>query len=255
MSDDRVAIVTGVSRRAGIGFAITERLLADGWRVLAHGWSQADRADECAGAEESAATVAALGGSGDRLTTREADFSDPGAPAQVVQRALEVFGRVDALVVNHAASISGDIFAVTAGELDAAWAINARASALLVQAFAECHDPALGPGSVVLFTSGQHLGAMGAELPYAISKGAIQQMTASLADTLGPHVITVNAINPGPNDTGWPDAELRHQLAGAFAAGRWGRPSDIAPVVSWLLSGDARWITGQTINAEGGFRR
>jgi 3-oxoacyl-[acyl-carrier protein] reductase len=110
------------------------------------------------------------------------------------------------------------------------------------------------PGSVVLFTSGQHLGPMGDELAYAISKGAIQQMTASLADTLGSHGITVIAINPGPNDTGWPTDEVRAGLLGAFPAGRWGTPADIAPLVSFLSS-DARWVTGQTINVEGGFRR
>jgi 3-oxoacyl-[acyl-carrier protein] reductase len=96
---------------------------------------------------------------------------------------------------------------------------------------------------------------MADELPYAISKGAIHQMTASLADALADRAITVNAVNPGPVDTGWPSDELREALRPAFPAGRWGRPEDIAAVVTWLAGDESAWVTGQVINAEGGFRR
>jgi 3-oxoacyl-[acyl-carrier protein] reductase len=107
----------------------------------------------------------------------------------------------------------------------------------------------------VLFTSGQHLAPMRDELAYAISKGAVHQMTGSLADALADRGITVNTINPGPVDTGWASDELRERLRGAFPAGRWGRPSDIAAIVRWLLDPDSAWLTGQVIDAEGGFRR
>jgi 3-oxoacyl-[acyl-carrier protein] reductase len=80
-------------------------------------------------------------------------------------------------------------------------------------------------------------------------------MTLSLADALAERGITVNAINPGPVDTGWPSDELRERLRPAFPAGRWGRPDDIAAVVAWLASEDSAWVTGQVIDAEGGFRR
>jgi len=110
-------------------------------------------------------------------------------------------------------------------------------------------------GRVVLFTSGQHLGPMADELPYAISKGAVHQMTQSLADALADRAITVNAINPGPVDTGWPSEADRERIRTAFPRGRWGTPADIAAIVSWLASADSAWITGQVINAEGGFRR
>lgn len=103
---------------------------------------------------------------------------------------------------------------------------------LLVQAYAKHHDDARSDGRGVLFTSGQHLGPIADELPYAISKGAVHQMTGSLADALAGRSITVNAINPGPVDTGWPSDELRKRLRSAFPARRWGRPSDIAAIVS-----------------------
>jgi 3-oxoacyl-[acyl-carrier protein] reductase len=92
-------------------------------------------------------------------------------------------------------------------------------------------------------------------LPYAISKGAVHQMTASLADALADRAITVNAINPGPVDTGWPSEEFRERLQPAFPAGRRGEPEDIAKIVSWLVSAESAWLTGQILDAEGGFRR
>ena len=81
---------------------------------------------------------------------------------------------------------------------------------------------------------------MADEPPYAISKGAVHQMTASLADALADRAITVNAINPGPVDTGWPTERSREPLRPAFPDGRWGRPEDIAPIVSWLSPRIAR---------------
>ncbi len=255
-STARIAVVTGVSRRAGIGFAIAQRLLADGLSVMIHSWTAHDAAASH-GAEPGgmAAVIEALGGLGPRLAHLEADFEDPDAPRRAVALAAETFGAIDVLVANHAHSSAQTLERLSAAELDRAWAINARAVALLVQAYGACHDETRADGRVVLFTSGQHLGPMAAELPYAISKGAVHQMTASLADALADRAITVNAINPGPVDTGWASAELREQLGRRFPSGRWGRPDDIAAVVAWLVSRDAAWVTGQVIDAEGGFRR
>ncbi len=253
---ERVAIVTGVGRRAGIGFAIARALLDDGARVLVQAWSPHD-ARQPWGAEPggTAAVVGALGGEGPRLAAVDEDLADPEAARRVVAVAVERFGGVDVLVANHAHSADGTLDTVTAEQLDRAWAVNARATVLLAQAFAALHDDARPDGRIVLFTSGQHLAPMASELPYAISKGAIHQMTRSLADALADRAITVNAVNPGPVDTGWPDDELREFLRPAFPAGRWGRPEDIAPVVRWLASPNSAWVTGQVINAEGGFRR
>jgi 3-oxoacyl-[acyl-carrier protein] reductase len=230
-------VVTGVGREAGIGFAIARRLLEDGWRVLAHSLDGAPL-------EES-----------ERLRLIEADLGDPDAPRRVIDATLDAFGAIDALVVNHARSSDQSLARVTVEELDRAWAVNARAPVLLAQAFAASHDDERPGGRIVLLTSGQHLGPMPGELPYVLSKGAIHQVTATLADELAERGITVNAVNPGPVDTGWPSAELREELTSRFPAGRWGRPDDIAPVVAWLLSTDSAWVTGQVIDAEGGFRR
>jgi 3-oxoacyl-[acyl-carrier protein] reductase len=249
----RVALVTGVGRRAGIGFAIAQRLLAEGAAVFLQSWTPHD-ADQPWGADDVDALVADLG-QADRLAHVELDLADPDAPAALVTAAVDRFGTVDLLVANHARSSHQALEELTVAELDAAWAVNARASILLVQAFAAQHDDARPGGRIVLFTSGQHLAPMADELPYAVSKGAIHQMTRTLAAHLAPRGITVNAVNPGPTDTGWATPELTERVAASMPSGRWGQPADAANLVAFLASDDGVWITGQVIDSEGGFRR
>jgi 3-oxoacyl-[acyl-carrier protein] reductase len=105
----------------------------------------------------------------------------------------------------------------------------------------------------VLFTSGQYHMAMPEELPYVASKAVLQQLTASLAVTVARRAITVNCVDPGPNDTGYATGELRRRVAEAMPAGRWGRPDDAARLVAWLCSDEAEWVTGQTIASDGGW--
>jgi 3-oxoacyl-[acyl-carrier protein] reductase len=129
---------------------------------------------------------------------------------------------------------------------------NVRASLLLVKEFAAGHEGSQG-GRVVLLTSGQHLAPMAREVAYAVSKGALHQATKTLADELADRAITVNAVNPGPTETGW---GLEDQdPAGTMPFGRWGHPDDAARLIAWLCTDEARWLTGQVIDSEGGFRR
>ena len=255
----RVALVTGVSRRVGIGPAVARRLAALGAGLFVTSWTAHDR-EQPWGADPGGldAVLAELGG-GDapgvgRVEHLEADFQDPEAPDRVMAAAVEAFGHVDILVCNHARSSAGGLGELTAAELDATLAVNTRAVLLLVQAFAARHDGRPG-GRVVLFSSGQHLGPMPGELAYAASKGALVEVTASLADALADRGITVNTINPGPTDTDYVDQATRERVARRFPAGRWGAPDDAARLVAWLCTDDAAWVTGQVINSEGGFRR
>ena len=255
----RVALVTGVSRRVGIGLAVARRLAALGAGLFVTSWTAHDR-EQPWGADPGGldAVLAELGG-GDapgvgRVGHLEADFQDPEAPDRVMAAAVQAFGHVDILVCNHARSSTGGLGELTAAELDATLAVNTRAVLLLVQAFAARHDGRPG-GRVVLFSSGQHLSPMPGELAYAASKGALVEVTASLADTLADRGVTVNTINPGPTDTGYVDQATRERVATMFPAGRWGAPDDAARLVAWLCTDDAAWVTGQVINSEGGFRR
>ncbi|MGH3030102.1 MAG: SDR family oxidoreductase [Gaiellaceae bacterium] len=245
----RNALVTGVSRRAGIGLAIARQLLSGGASVFAQGWSQHDAAQPW-GAESGGTEAVAreLG-----VPFIEADFADPASPAEVVAAARNALGPLDLLIVNHARSGLGRLGELTAEDVDAFLHENVRASLLLVQEFAAQHDDRRAGARVVLFTSGQHLAPMSREVAYAVSKGALHQATLTLAEELADRGITVNAVNPGPTDTGWGLGD--HDSGRAMPFGRWGEPDDAARLVAWLCSDDARWITGQVIDSEGGFRR
>ena len=245
----RTALVTGVSRRVGIGFAIARRLAADGAAVHCQGWTPHDR-DQSWGEEPGGDVGAELGSDVDEL-----DLGQPDAPESLVDRAVARLGPLDILVVNHARSSRQGLEELTVEELDRSWAVNTRASVMLVKAFAAQHDDRRPGGRVVLFTSGQHLGPMASELPYAISKGAIHQMTRSLADALADRGITLNTVNPGPTDTGWAAPDLAAQVGQSLPRGTWGTPDEAAGVVAWLVSDDAATVTGQVIDAEAGFRR
>ena len=245
----RNALVTGVSRRAGIGFAIARRLLADGHRIVIHGWTAHDRAQPWGGDPEGTEAVARELG----VEFVEANFADPDAPVRVVEAAHGALGSLEILVANHARSGHGRLPDLTAEEIDDFLHENVRASLLLAKELAARFDESRGGGRVILMTSGQHLGPMAREVAYAVSKGALQQATMTLADELAPRGITVNTVNPGPTDTGWGIGDEKPGRQMPF--GRWGEPDDAARVISWLCSDEGRWITGQTINSEGGFRR
>ena len=255
--DGRVALVTGVSRRVGIGMAVARRLAGLGADLFVTSWTAHDR-DQPWGADPGGMAAvldelrAARGAR--RVDHLEADLLEPEAPDRVLSAAVEAYGHVDVLVCNHARSSAGGLGALTAAELDASFAVNTRAVLLLVQAFAARHDGRPG-GRVVLFTSGQQLGPMPGELAYATSKAALAGITPSLAETLADQGITVNTVNPGPTDTDYVDQATRGRVARMFPAGRWGTPDDAARLVAWLCTDDAAWVTGQVINSEGGFRR
>lgn len=148
--------------------------------MVIHSWSAHDAEQPWSHESgEQRRVIEELGGLGDQLDHIEADFADPDAPARVIGRAVDRFGAVDVLVAKHAMSAPGRLNEISSAELDPARAVNARACVLLVQAYAARHDDSRADRRVLLFTSGQHRGPMADELPYAISKGAVHQMTAS----------------------------------------------------------------------------
>jgi 3-oxoacyl-[acyl-carrier protein] reductase len=248
----RVALVTGVSRRAGIGFAIARRLASLGADLFIHSLAAYDAAQPWgADAEGVSGLLAELQTYGGRVAQVEADFLDPAAPAAVLRAAVDAFGHVDILVANHAYSLTGTLEELTADHIDAHLQANVRGSLLLVQQFAAQHDGRPG-GRVILMTSGQHLGPMPGELAYIASKGALHQLTLSLSATLIRRGITVNTVNPGATDTGYASPEAYEAVRRLEPQGRWGQPDDAARLIAWLATDDAGWITGQVLNSTGG---
>ena len=253
----RVALVTGVSRRAGIGYAIARRLAGLGASLFLHHHEAHDR-DQPWGADPGGpeAVVGSVPlGEGAAVHDLGLDLAAPEAPGLLVDAAVEAFGHVDILVCNHARSGGdGPLGTLDAAMLDAHWAVDARSVILLTQAFAARHDGRPG-GRVVLMTSGQDLGPMRDEVAYAAAKGALASITPTLADHLADQGITLNTVNPGPVDTGYAPPDVHEEVRRRFPAGRWGKPDDPARLIAWLATDDAAWITGQVINSEGGFRR
>ena len=264
----RAALVTGVSRRAGIGYAIARRLAALGASLFLHHYAPHDRdqpwGDDPGGAEavlagvrsaQAAAQAAAEAAAQPRVHHLELDLARPEAPARLIDAAADALGHLDIMVCNHARSGGdGPLGTLDAQMLDAHWAVNTRSTILLTQAFAEQHDARPG-GRVIFMTSGQDLGPMTGEVGYAASKGALASITKTLAEHLAPHHITLNTVNPGPVDTGYATPEVHEAVRHHFPLGRWGVPDDPARLIAWLVTDDAAWITGQVINSEGGFRR
>jgi len=158
------------------------------------------------------------------------------------------------LVNNAAYSTHHPWETLDAETLDAHYAVNVRGMALLSIAFAKAWAGGEG-GRIVNLTSGQSQGPMPGELAYVASKGAVEAFTLSFSAAVAARGITVNAVNPGPTDSGWMTDELREELRPKFGLGRVGQPADVARLVTFLASPEAAWITGQVIHSEGGFLR
>lgn len=261
----RVAVVTGVSRRGGIGYAVARRLAARGAQLFLTHWVRHDEAQPW-GADDLDQLRAGLSES-PRIADLSIDFAEPDAGQRAVDAAVAEFGHVDILVANHARSGGdGTLFDIDAATLDGHWAVDARSVLLLTQAFAKQYRPGHGEvgdrGRVIWMTSGQHLGPMRGEIAYGSAKSVLAGMTATVAAELIELGIVLNTVNPGPVDTGYLDPHSTgldpafvDAVHDAFPRGRAGTPDDPARLIEWLVSDDGRWVVGQIIDSEGGFRR
>lgn len=215
-----LALVTGAARANSIAAGIVPRLRADGWDVVTSDLASGDY---------------------------PCDLSDPTAPTDLIERISRERGPIQALVLSHAHDVESGILDTTAESFDRHVAVNARASLLLIAAFARQVDDT--GGAIVAFTSDHTTG----NLPYGASKGALDRVVISAARELGPRGISANVVNPGPIDTGWMDAETRDALPALHPLGRTGTPHDIAGVTAFLLSDEGRRVSGQLLHVDGGF--
>jgi 3-oxoacyl-[acyl-carrier protein] reductase len=239
---DKVAVVTGGGR--GIGAAIAGRLAAAGAEVVLTYREDATAA---------LGVVQKIVADGGRALARRADSAEPGAVEEVVELAVERFGRLDVLVNNAAEFVVAPLDELDAAAFDRTVATNVRAPFLAARAAAR-H---LGHGGRII-TIGSNV-AVRTAFPgfalYAMSKTALIGMTKGLARDLGPRGITANMVNPGPTDTDLnpADGPQSAAIAGFTALGRYGRPAEIADMVVHLAGPGAGYVTGAVIDVDGGF--
>jgi 3-oxoacyl-[acyl-carrier protein] reductase len=252
----QVALVTGATRLQGIGAAICRALAERGGDVAFNHWRPYDAAFPWAGAASEPDTLAAeLSQRGVRAVAIECDLARPDAPRWLLDTVEARLGPISILVNNAAFSTRDGYEQLDAATLDAHYAVNMRAAMLLAVEFARRVPASGGLGRIINLTSGQSLGAMPEELAYAVTKAAIEVFTRSLAPAVAGKGITVNAVDPGPTDTGWITPEIRDSLLPRMPMGRLGEPDDAARLIAWLVSPEAAWVTGQVIHSEGGFER
>ena len=266
----QTALVTGVSRRKGIGFAVARELASLGADVFIHHFRPHDTARPWGGDDLDAVRngIRDALAPGAVTADRHADLRDAQEIEDLLDAATALTGSLDILVCNQALSGSdGSILEMSADRLDAHWHTNARASLLLTAGFARrkrdggASAPFDAPtGRVIWMTSGQGDGPMRDEVAYATSKAGLAGVTRTVAAELLDLGIVLNTINPGPVNTGYLDPETTDRdlswLPGFLEStpfGRFGRPEDPARLIGWLCSDAGSWVVGQVLSSDGGF--
>jgi 3-oxoacyl-[acyl-carrier protein] reductase len=239
----KTALVTGASR--GIGRAIALGLARAGAQVMVHYGSNEKEAD---------AVVDMIRKAGGKAEKVGADLRKPEGAHALAKRVREIVGgRLDILVANAGISRAATIEATTVEDFNEQFAVNVRAPFFLVQQLL----PALCKGSSIILTSSLAAHAsVGTLSAYAATKGAIDTLVKHFAAALGPRGIRVNAVAPGVVDTemsNFTKTEVGRDVTLAMQAlKRVAEPDDIAPVVAFLASEDARWVSGESVRVDGG---
>lgn len=255
MLKGQTAVITGVSRKIGIGAAIARALAEVGCTVFTTYFRPYDATMPWGSqANEASQLIAELRQMGVEAAGIELDLSLPTSPAELFAVVQERFGRANILVNNAAYSTGEDVYKLNAESLDNHYAVNVRGMALLCQAFVQqfAREEKVENGRIINISSGQSFSPMPGELAYIASKGAVEALSLSLSAELARRGITVNAIDPGITDTGWIPDELRQIFVAQAPMGRLGTPEDAARLVRFLASPEAAWITGQIIRSRGG---
>lgn len=235
---EKIAIVTGASN--GIGRAIAERLAQDGATVVVNYGKSAEKAEQ---------VVAGIETKGGKAVAVQADMSKAADARRLVKDTIKRFGRLDILVNNAGMALFKPLDETTEQEFDRVLALNTKGPYFAMQEAAGVIEK--GGRIVNISTDGTHMGFPGVTA-YLASKGALEQITKGLAHELASKGVTVNTVSPGFTETVMlPDA-FREEGAQMSPLKRLGTPEDIADVVAFVVSDQARWLTGQNIHASGG---
>jgi 3-oxoacyl-[acyl-carrier protein] reductase len=251
----KIAIVTGVSRLKGIGYAICTELAKHNFDIFFTYWTTYDNQmpwkvelDEPTQIQNE---ILKLGVKCEKL---ELNLALTNSIEQLLNQVQDKLGQASVLVNNATYSTQTDINNFSASELDKHYEINLKATTLLTIEFIKRFNLKQG-GRIINLTSGQSLGEMSDEIAYAVTKGAIETLTKTISQKIATKGITINAVNPGPTDTGWMDESLTTLILEKSPMGRIGTPKDASRLIAFLATDEAEWITGQIIHSEGGFAR
>lgn len=261
----RTALVTGANNPLGIGAAAALALAREGARVAVAYWPL-DEPYDPAGLDrcgsdlyhrlrslDGAEVGARLRAAGADFCLLEADLTLPGAAEALLDRAEAALGPVDILVGNAAYAADDDaLLTLSASGLDETFALNVRAALLLTQAFVRRLRARDGRWGRVIHLSTDAAQTFAGQLGYGASKAAVEAFTRAAAIEAAPYGVTVNAVAPGPVQTGYIDAETASRVRPDIPLGRLGRPEDIADAIVFLASERADWLTGQVLKVSGG---
>ncbi|RWE74833.1 SDR family oxidoreductase [Mesorhizobium sp.] len=234
----KTAIVTGSSR--GIGRAIAEGLAANGAAVVVNYVGNRNAAGE---------VVAAITGKGGKALAVQADVSVPGDVRRLFDEAEAKLGPIDIVVANVGVAVIKPFVEATETDFDFVFGTNARGTFFTMQ---EAAKRVRDGGRIIAVSTGGTRMFFAHTALYLGSKGAVEQFVRVLSRELGPRNITVNALSPGFTDTDLLPERDRAVAAGMSPFGRIGAPRDVADVAVFLASYEARWLTGENIQAGGG---
>lgn len=252
---NKIAVVTGASRAKGIGTEICRELAREGADIFFTHWSKYDRLMDYCNEDDfkcSKHLMEEIRSLGVQCESMELDLSQPDAPRKLLDEVQNKLGSPSILVNNATHSVDVDFRSIDADMLDAHYNVNIRGTCLLTVEFARLIEGKHG-GRIINMVSGQDKSPEPGNLAYVATKGAVSTFTKSVAIELAPLKITVNAVDPGPTNTGWMSSELKEELLPKFPMGRLGEPRDAAKLVIFLASEESEWITGQIIHSDGGF--
>ena len=246
-----IALITGASRKIGIGASIAATLAQAGWDIALTFWRPYDADMPWGNQPNDAESIREnIMRGGARVLAIEADLSRAETPTQVFDAVEREMGAVTALIMSHCHSVDSHILNTTIESFDTHFAVNAKATWLLVREFGRRFHGQFGSGRIIAITS-DHTAD---NLPYGASKGALDRIVLAAAQEFNALGVTANVINPGATDTGWMTDEQLEAARRGNPLGRVGMPQDCANLVKFICSSEGGWINAQLLYSNGGIR-
>lgn len=275
----RVVLVSGANNPEGIGAAIAKKFYNEGHKVVLHGFADKQKLSKAIPEDPGLERYYALNGQPPETTAKQigsdvlsfnCDLREERNIRELFAYAVKNCGHIDVLINNAAVGVPDsflpggsthslisdyELKSLSSKTIDSNFSINTKAAVLMMKEFVNQYiDNKLTSGSIINISTDSAYGGFPEEVSYQASKLALESYTRSAAAEIGPIGLKVNAIEPGPVQSGWIDKELEALCSNNIPLGKIGKPEDIANCALFLASGHAAWITGQVIKVNGGHR-